>query len=144
MRESTPFEREMTSSPNASLFEFMSNVQRLICDGERSSSDTGSSIVTVLFGPSDAFKKCNVFRDGPLNQRTSRASPSRGRMPTIVGKSLFHSHIGSPLFKRASLVVREITGMITCFCVMAMSWMIPRYGDLSHTSLTMWPCGFTV
>ena len=143
MRASTPFEREMTSSPNASFFEFMSNVQRLMCDGERSSSETGSSIVTLL-PPSLAFRKCSVLRDGPLNQRTSRASPSRGRMPTIVGRSPFHSHIGSPLFKRSRLVVREMTGMMTYFCVIAMSWMIPRYGDFSHTSLTMWPCGLTV
>ena len=50
MRASTPFVREMTSSPNASFLEFMSNVQRLMCDGERSSSETGSSIVILLLG----------------------------------------------------------------------------------------------
>ncbi len=51
-----------------------------------------------------------MFRDGPLNQRTSFASPLRGSTPTIVGRSPFHSHIGSPDFSRSRLVVRAMTG----------------------------------
>src|SRR5438876_12076923 len=143
MRASTPFDTETTSSPNASFFEFRLNVQRLICDGERSSSDTGNSIVTLL-SPSDAFKKCNVLRAGPLNQRTSFALPLRGSTPTIVGSFASHSHMGSPDFRRSRLVVREITGIKMCFCVIAMSWMMPRYGDCSHTSFTMWHFGLMV
>src|SRR6185436_9707127 len=109
MRASTPFEVDTTSSVNASLLEFKLNVQRLICDGERSSSDTGNSIV-ILLSPSVAFKKCSVLRAGPLNQRTSFASPSRGSTPIMVGNLPSHSHIGSPLFRRSRLVVRAITG----------------------------------
>ncbi len=120
MRASTPFEVDTTSSSNASLLLFKLNVQRLICDGVRSPSDTGNSIV-ILLSPSLAFKKCSVLRDGPLNHRTSFASPSRGSTPIIVGKSPFHSHIGSPVFKRSRLVVRAITGIKMCFCVRAMS-----------------------
>src|SRR5262249_56484344 len=100
---------------NASLFEFKLNVQRLICDGERSDADTGNSMV-ILLPSSVAFKKCSVLRAGPLNQRTSFASPSRGSTPTIVGSLPSQSHIGSPLFKRSRLVVRAITGIRTCFC----------------------------
>src|SRR5215467_9268382 len=134
---------DTTSSSKASLFELRSNVQRRICDGSRSPLEVGSSIVT-LPGRSVAFRKWSVLREGPLYQRTSLPSPSRGRRPTYVGRSPFHSHIGSPDFRRSRLVVRAMTGMTTYFCVIAMSWMIPRYGDLSHTSFVMFPFLFIV
>jgi hypothetical protein len=143
MRASTPFDVDITSSWNASLFELRLNVQRFSCDGERSLSEAGSSIV-ILLSRSVAFKKCNVLRAGPLNQRTSLASPSRGSTPTIVGKLPSHSHIGSPDLSQSRLVVRATTGINTCFGVIAMSWMIPRYGDCNHTSLTTCPCGLIV
>src|SRR5262245_28310267 len=145
MRGRKPEVVDTTSSWNSgSFFLFLrSNVQRRICEGSRSPLDVGSSIVTLL-PRSVALRKCSVLRDGPLYQRTSFAVPSRGSTPTIVGRSPFHSHIGSPDFSRSRLVVRAITGIRMYFCVMSMSWMIPRYGDSSHTSFTISPLGLTV
>src|SRR6185437_4749234 len=143
MRGRKPGVVDTTVSSNESFLDLRSKVQRRICEGSVSPLEVGSSIVTLL-PRSVAFRKCSVLRDGPLYQRTSFASPSRGSTPTIVGRLPFHSHIGSPDFSRSRLVVRAITGMITCFCVIAMSWMIPRYGDCSHTSFVMWPCGLIV
>src|SRR5215468_2246 len=143
MRGRIPGVVDTTSSRKLSFFDLRSNVQRRICEGSRSPLEVGSSIVT--FEPrSVAFRKCSVLRDGPLYQRTSLPSPLRGRSPTYVGRSPFHSHIGSPFFRRSRLVVRAMTGITTYFCVIAMSWMIPRYGDLSHTSLVISPLGFIV
>ena len=128
MRGRKPGVVDTTSSWKASDLESRSKVQRRICEGSRSPEEVGSSMVTLL-PRSVALRKCSVLREGPLNQRTSFASPSRGRMPTMVGRLPSHSHIGSPDFRRSRLEVRAITGMITCFWVMAMSWMMPRYGD---------------
>src|SRR5689334_12896742 len=147
MRGRMPGVVDTTSSRKLSFFDLRSNVQRRICDGSRSPLDVGSSIVTLpprSVTRSVALRKCSVLRDGPLYQRTSFASPFLGKRPTIVGRSPFHSHIGSPDFRRSRLVVRAITGITTYFCVIAMSWMIPRYGDLSHTSFVISPCLFIV
>ena len=90
-------------------------------------------------GVSTAFRKCSVLRAGPLNHRTSFALPPRGSTAIIVGLLSSHSHIGSPDFRRASLVVRAMTGRITYFCVIAMSCWMPTYGALNQTSLVTWP-----
>ncbi|RYZ67995.1 MAG: hypothetical protein EOP08_01535, partial [Proteobacteria bacterium] len=58
-------------------------------------------------------------------QRMSFAAPSRGRMPIMVGLLPSHSHIGSPVFRRASLVTRGMTGKMMYFCVIAMSCWMP-------------------
>ncbi len=142
MRGRMPGVTDTTSSRKLSFLDLRSKVQRRICEGSRSPLEVGSSI--VIFEPrsvtrSVAFRKCSVLREGPLNQRTSLASPFRGSTPTMVGRSPFHSHIGSPDFRRSRLVVRAITGMTMYFWVMAMSWMIPRYGDFSHHSFVISP-----
>src|SRR6185312_8457140 len=105
MRGRKPGVVETTVSSKESFLDFRSNVQRRICEASRSPLEVGNSMV-ILLPRSVAFRKCSVLRDGPLYQRTSFASPSRGRTPIIVGRLPSHSHMGSPDFSRARLVVR--------------------------------------
>ena len=88
MRASTPLAVEITSSSKVSFFDFMSKVQRRICDGARSPLEIGSSMV-ILPPCSTALRKCSVLRAGPLNQRTSlrvavaRQDADQGRQAAV-------------------------------------------------------------